>query len=66
MDGWASASRGMVRRWGRFFSRVRPRGVLARERVPDRCPAAGAAVGVCSDVPAGAQRAERAAAGGVV
>ena len=61
-----SASRGMVRRWGRFFSRVRHRGVLDRERVPDRCNSSGAAVDVCSDVPAWAQRAERAAEGGVV
>ncbi len=47
-------------------SRVRHRGVLDRERVPDRCHSSGAAVDVCSDVPAGAQRAERAAEGGVV
>jgi hypothetical protein len=32
-----SASRGMMRRWGRFFSRVLHRGVLERERVPERC-----------------------------
>src|SRR5215475_2887484 len=57
-----SASRGMVRRWGRFFSRVRHRGVPDRERVPDRCNS----VDVCSDVPAWVQRAERAADGGVV
>ena len=57
-----SASRGMVRRWGRFFSRVRHRGVPDRERVPDRCNS----VDVCSDAPAGAQQAERAAGGGVV
>ena len=48
-----SASRGMVRRWGRFFSRVRPRDVLDRERVPAWCHASGAAVDVCSDAPAG-------------
>jgi hypothetical protein len=54
------ASRGMVRRWGRFFSRVRHWGV------PDRCHASGVAVDVCSDAPAWAQRAERAADGGVV
>ena len=47
---------------GLFFSRVRHRGVPDRERVPDRCNA----VDVCSDVPAWAQRAERAADGGVV
>src|SRR5215510_9715272 len=57
-----SASRGMVRRWGRFFSRVRHRGVPDRERVSDRCNA----VDVCSDVRAWAQRAERAADGSVV
>jgi hypothetical protein len=61
-----SACRGMVRRWGRFSSRVRHRGVLDRERVPERCHASGAAVDVCSDTPAWAQRAERAADGGVV
>src|SRR5215471_12127406 len=60
-----SASRGMVRRWGRFFSRVRHRGVPARERVPKRCHASGVAVDVCSDTPAWAQRAERTADGGV-
>jgi len=59
------ASRGMVRRWGRFSSRMRHRVVPERERVPDRCHASGAAVDVCSDAPAGAQRAERAADGGV-
>ena len=32
-----SASRGMIRRWGCFFSRVLHRGVLERERVPERC-----------------------------
>jgi hypothetical protein len=32
-----SASRGMMRRWGRFFSRVLHRGVLERERMPERC-----------------------------
>ena len=42
-----SASRRMVRRWGRFFSRVRHRGVLERERVPERCNASGADVDVC-------------------
>ena len=61
-----SASRGMVRRWGRFFSRVRHRGVPARGVVPNRCNASGAAVDICSDAPAWAQRAERAAEGGVV
>jgi hypothetical protein len=61
-----SACRGMVRRWGRFFSRVRHRGILDRERVPERCNSSGAAVDVCSDTPAWAQRAEGAADGGVV
>jgi len=60
------ASRGMVRRWGRFSSRVRHRVVPDRERGPDRCNASGSAVDVCSDAPAGAQRAERAVDGGVV
>ena len=49
-----SASRGMVRRWGRFSSRVRHRGVPDRERVPERCRSSGAAVDVGSDAPAGA------------
>ena len=61
-----SASRGMVRRLGRFSSRVRHRVVPDRERVPDRCNSSGAAVDVCSDAPAWAQRAERAADGGVI
>jgi hypothetical protein len=61
-----SASRGMVRRLGRFFSRVRHRGGPDRDRVPKRCHASGAAVNVGSDAPAWAQRAERAADGGVV
>jgi hypothetical protein len=66
-DGWVgSASRGMVRRWGRCSSRARHRGVPERERVPDRCHASGSAVDVCSDAPAGAQRAERATDSGVV
>src|SRR6266568_2457578 len=61
-----SAYRGMVRRWGRFFSRVRHRGVPDREKVSERCHASRATVAVCSDAPARAQRAERAADGGVV
>jgi hypothetical protein len=61
-----SASRGMVRLWGRFSSRVRHRSVPHRERVPDWYNSSGAAVNVCSDAPARAQRAERAADGGVV
>src|SRR5882724_6203388 len=51
---------------GSFLSRVRHQGVLERARVPDRCHASGAAVDVCSDAPAWAPRAERAADGGVV
>ena len=58
-----SASRGMVRRLGCFSSRVRPRGVPARERGPERCHASGAAVDVCSAAPAWAQRAGRAVGG---
>ena len=61
-----SASRGMVKRLGRFSSRVRHRVVAERERVPDRCNASGAAVDVGGDAPARAQWAERAADGGVV
>jgi hypothetical protein len=71
------ASRGIMRRWGRlappakfegkcFSSRVRYRVVPERDRVPDRCHPSGSAVDVCSDAPAWAQRAERAAEGGVV
>jgi hypothetical protein len=62
----SSASRGMVRRWGRCSSRVRHRGVPARERVPERCTSSGSAVDVCGDAPAWAQRTERAPDGGVV
>jgi hypothetical protein len=61
-----STSRGIVRRWGRFSSRVRHRVGPDRDRVPARCHASGAAVDVCSDAPAWAQRAERAVDGGVV
>ena len=71
------ASRGIMRRWGRlappakfegkcFSSRVRHRVVPERDRVPDRCHPSGSAVDVCSYAPAWAQRAERAAEGGVV
>jgi hypothetical protein len=42
------------------------RSAPARGVVPARCHASGAAVDVCSDAPAGAQRAEHAADGGVV
>jgi hypothetical protein len=61
-----SASRGMVRRLGRFFSRVRHWGVPDRERASERCHSSWAAVDVCRDAPAWVQRAERAAEGGVV
>ncbi len=60
------ASRGMVRRLGRFSSRVRHRVGPDHERVPERCHSAGSAVDVCSDAPAWAPRAESAADGGVV
>src|SRR4029450_12523884 len=40
-----SASRGMVRRWGRFFSRVCHRGVPNRDRVPERCHSSGGSRG---------------------
>ena len=55
-----------VKRLGRFSSRVRHRVVPDRERVLDWCDASGAAVDVCGDAPAEAQRAEHAANGGVV
>ena len=45
---------------------VHHRVVPDRDRVPDRCNSSGSAVDVCSDAPTGAQRAERAADGGVV
>ena len=61
-----SASRGIMRRLGRGSSRVRHRVVPERDTVPDGDNAAGAAVDVYSDAPAGAQPAERAADGGVV
>src|SRR5262245_18919418 len=60
------ASRGMVRRWGRFSSCVRHRGVSDRERAPEWCHSSGAAVDACGDAPAEAQRAEHVADGGVV
>src|SRR5215471_16213841 len=41
-----SASRGIVRRLGRFSSHVRHQVVPDRERVPERCNASGAAMGV--------------------
>ena len=37
----SSASRSIVRRWGRFSSRVRHRVVPDRDRVPARCNASG-------------------------
>ena len=46
--------------------RIRISTVICYASVPARCHASGAAVDVCSDAPAGAQRAERAADGGVV
>ena len=65
IDGPGIASRGIVRRLGRFSSRVRHRVVPDRDRMPDRCNASGSAVDICSDAPAGAQRAERTADGSV-
>ena len=56
-------SRGMVRRLDRFSSRVRYRGVLNRETVPERCHSSGAVVDVCRAAPTRTQRAERAANG---
>jgi hypothetical protein len=61
-----SASRGMVRRWGWCFLWARHRVVPERARGPERCNASGAAVDLCSDAPAEAQRAERAGDGGMV
>ena len=62
-----SASRGMVRRLGRFFSRVRHRGVPDSDKVPEISATTwGSAVDVGSDAPARAQRATRAADGGGV
>ena len=39
------ALRGIVRRLGRFSSRVRHRGVPDRERVPERCNSSGVSRG---------------------
>ena len=55
-----------MQRLGWFSSRVDHRVVPDRDVVPERCNASGAAVDVCSDAPAWAQWAERAADGGVV
>ena len=51
---------------GSFFLPCAPPGVPDHESGPDRCHASGVAVDGCSDAPAWAQRAERAADGGVV
>src|SRR5262249_49620357 len=51
---------------GAFLLSCAPPGIPDRERGPDRCHASGAAVDVCSDAPAWAQRADRVADGGVV
>jgi len=64
--GWAAHP---VAWWGAGVvaaSRARHRVVPERARGPERCNASGAAVHVCSAAPAWAQRAERAANGGVV
>ena len=47
------ASRGMVRKLGRFTSRVRHRVVPDRDRVPDRCHASGSAVDATVMLPQG-------------
>ena len=60
------ASRGMVRRWGRFSFRGRHRVVPDRAKVPERCHSSGLAMDVSSDVPAWVPRAEHAADSGVV
>jgi hypothetical protein len=76
--GEVMARRRKSEKWARLASRgmgsegvVSPpvcshRGGPARGMVPERCHASGAAVDICSDTPAWAQRAERAADGGVV
>ena len=76
--GEAMARRRKEEKWaglasrGRGSDRVvappvcRHRGVPARGVVPARCHASGAAVDLCSDAPAWAQRAESAADGGGV
>ena len=51
---------------GSFLLRCAPPDVPDRERGLDRCNSSGAAVDVCSDAPAWAQRADRVADGGVV
>ena len=57
----------MVRRWGRFSSRVRHWGVPDSDKVPEISATTwGSAVDVGSDAPAWARWAERAANGGVV
>src|SRR5215470_7546831 len=59
-DRWVGiASHGMVRRWGRFSSRVCHRVVPDRERAPDRCPSSGSTVDACHGTPTRARRAER-------
>jgi hypothetical protein len=62
----SSVSRGMVRRWGRFSSRVATGwSLIARGCLSSATPR-GSAVDVCRDAPAWTQRAERAADDGVV
>jgi len=51
---------------GSFLLPCAPPGVPDRERGLDRCNSSGAAVDVCSDAPAWAQRGDRVADGGVV
>ena len=55
-----------MQRLGRFSSRVDHRVVPDRGVGPERYNASGSAMDACSDTPAEARRAERAADGGVV
>jgi hypothetical protein len=61
-----SASRGMVRRWSHFSSRVRHRCSLTVLGCLSGATPRGSAVDVYSDAPAWAPRTERVANGGVV
>ena len=51
---------------GAFLLTCDHRVMPARDVAPDRCNSSGSAMDACSDTPAGARRAERAANGGVV
>jgi hypothetical protein len=52
MDGWAAHPVAWCGDGGRFFSRVRHRGVLDRERGPERCHSSEAAADACRDTTA--------------